>query len=313
MATALSTAVRSDLLRDLIILDTEGDPFQKMKACSVITHCELTLQRVPWSGLQMKNERGPSSLRFSGDDADSGRWMVSTRGSGLPGTYERSVYRALEWIAIGNSVAQRVPFRNPLIVHPREICERLCWRTTQPQFEAIEKAMRTLCEVEILEIEALSAPPRKLGILRSVIAGSRRSARSSAACPHFVVYFDRHFEESVNSGKIVPMNWGLWIALRNPVAQRLLELLELQFAKPEGPETVRVQFDELGELLPLNPALGRPERCSLLEQAHLPLIRRGYLRKVEWECADSICYRAGPTVMAMRCHPEMPRWLRLFP
>jgi hypothetical protein len=233
---------------------------------------------------------------------------VSCRGANLVGSYERAVFRALEWIAVDGSLAQGLPFRNPLIVHPRDICERLCWRATQPQFEAIEQAMQSLCRIEIEESDGKpGVPPRRFGLLRSVIAGTQRTVNRSLTCPQFVVYFDRCFIDSVNAGRIRPLNWGLWIALRDPLAQRLLEIIDPEFGHPDGQGSVDFCSDTLARLLPLSPSLPRNRRGILLEQAHEALIRRGYLRKVERHASGSSefhRYHPGPTYQAMQVRLE---------
>jgi hypothetical protein len=207
METVAVPTLRIDPAAELIDLSDPEDPFQRMKTCSVVTYGESTLLRLPWSGLHGRHERGPGSISF---DHAGERWTVTSRGTPFPGTYERQVFRALEWIAIDASVAQGLPFANPIVVHPRDLCERLCWRATQSQFDAIEQAMQALCRVEI------ESGGRKFGLLRSAIPGSQRSVHRSQTCPHFVVYFDRSFVESVNAGRLRPINWGLWIALRDP-------------------------------------------------------------------------------------------------
>jgi hypothetical protein len=312
METVMAAAPRVDPVVELIDLSCPEDPFQRMKACSVVTYGEATLMRLPWSGLHRRNERGPASLSLglAENDAPAGRrWSVAVRGQSLIGTYERSVFRALEWVAIDGSIAQGVPFANPLVVHPRDICERLCWRATQPQFEAIEEAMETLCKVEIEETVASDADPAaeparttRFGLLRSVHAGTQRTVNRSLTCPQFVVYFDRTFVESVNAGRIRPLNWGLWIALRDPLAQRLLEIVDPEFANHDGRVSAAIESETLARLLPLPPSLPRARRRVLLEQGHEALIRRGYLRNVERHssgAAEFYLYRPGPTYLAM--------------
>jgi hypothetical protein len=312
METVLSAvAPRLDPAAELIDLSCPEDPFQRMKSCSVVTYGETTLMRLPWSGLNRKNERGMLSLDLDPADGHAARWSVSNRAAPLPGTYERSVFRALEWIALDASVARGVPFANPLIVHPRDICERLCWRATQPQFEAIEQAMQNLCRLEVEE-STPAAPGRhasvsRFGLLRSAIAGTQRTVNRSLTCPHFVVYFDRFFVDSVNAGRIRPLNWGLWIALRDPAAQRLLEIIDPEFANHDGRVTASVESETLARLLPLPSSLPRNRRRVLLEQAHEALVRRGYLRKVERHasgCAEFYLYHPGPTRQAMQFRLE---------
>jgi hypothetical protein len=310
---ATATPPRLDPAAELIDLSCPEDPFQRMKACSVVTYGEATLMRLPWSGLHRKNERGIASVSLDPSEdpfPSSAGWSVSGRGQSLVGSYERSVFRALEWIAIDGSLVQGIPFANPLIVHPRDICERLCWRATQPQFEAIEQAMLTLCKVEIEETtpppaDRPSDPPRvsRYGLLRSAIAGTQRTVNRSLTCPQFVVYFDRFFVESVNAARIRPLNWGLWIALRDPLAQRLLEIIDPEFGNHDGRVSAAIESDVLARLLPLPPSLPRSRRRLLLEQGHEALRKRGYVRNVERHASGSsefFLYHPGPTWHAMR-------------
>src|SRR5436190_16390131 len=322
METVLAAAApRLDPAAELIDLACPEDPFQRMKACSVVTYGEATLMRLPWSGLQRRNERGILSLELAlAEDAPastSSRWSVSNRSAPLLGTYERSVFRALEWIALDGSLVRGVPFANPLVVHPRDICERLCWRATQPQFEAIEQAMQNLCRIEIEESSASGRPAAvaRFGLLRSAIAGTQRTVNRSLTCPHFVVYFDRFFVDSVNAGRIRPLNWSLWIALRDPGAQRLLEIIDPEFANHDGRVTASMESEMLGQLLPLPPSLPRNKRRILLERAHEALIRRGYLRKVERHASGSAefyLYHPGPTRQAMQFRLEQQPGIRSY-
>jgi hypothetical protein len=323
METVLAgVAPRLDPAAELIDLSCPDDPFQKMKSCSVVTYGEATLMRLPWSGLQRKNERGILSLELelaedSAAQAAHSRWSVSNRAAPLLGTYERSVFRALEWIALDGSLARGIPFANPLVVHPRDICERLCWRATQPQFEAIEQAMQRLCRIEIEETSpgAAGKPPAvsRFGLLRSAIAGTQRTVNRSLTCPQFILYFDRSFVESVNAGRIRPLNWSLWIALRDPAAQRLLEIIDPEFANHDGRVTASMESETLARLLPLAPSLPRNRRRILLEQAHEALTRRGYLRKVERHASGSAefyLYHPGPTRQAMQFRLEQQPGVR---
>jgi len=302
METVAVPTLRIDPVAELIDLTDPEDPFQRMKTCSVVTYGEATLQRMPWSGLNRPNERSLSAVTH---EEAGGRWTVSTRGT-FPGTYERSVFRALEWIAIDDSVAQGAAFENPLVVHPRDLCERLCWRATQPQFDAIEQALQTLCRVVIEETPA-GKPTRRYGLLRSAIPGSQRSVHRSQTCPQFVVYFDKRFVDSINAGHVRPINWGLWIALRDPAAQRILEILEPEFVGRDGGARAAIDAELLARLMPLSPSLSRLRRRAILDQAHAALVRRGYLRTVERRAcgaSETLLYEPGLTFRAMRYRLE---------
>lgn len=303
METVAVPRFHIDPVAELIDLTDPEDPFQRMKSCSVVTYGESLLQRLPWSGLNRPNERG---LGAATHEEGGVRWTVSSRGGPFPGSYERSIFRALEWIAIDDSIAQGAAFENPLVIHPRDLCERLCWRATQPQFDAIEQALQNLCRVVIEETPA-GKPPRRYGLLRSAIPGSQRSVHRSQTCPQFVVYFDQRFVDSINAGHVRPINWGLWIALRDPAAQRILEIIEPEFVVPDGRARASIDADLLSSLLPLSPALSRGRRRTILDQAHAALVRRGYLGKAERRAcgtSDMLIYEPGLTFRAMRYRLE---------
>jgi len=277
----------------LALASSDGsEPFSnRMKSCSVVVYSESTLYRKPWSGLHRGGERG--SRRMA---APAGR--AANRRPARPGTFERALFRALEWIAVDNSVAQGVPFANPLVLHPRDICERLCWRATQPQFRAIEAGLQTLCRVRI-PADTRGAS-KTFGVLKSAAPKTPRGTGQNAICPDSIIHFDARFVESINAGNIVPLNWGLWVALHDPLAQRLMEVLEAEWPEPaqRAPATFTVDF--LSERLPFSPALGRGRRKELLDQAHEDLIRQGYLRQTESLSLNRTRYHPGMTFLAMR-------------
>lgn len=255
---------------------------QRMKACSVVTYSERALYRLPWCGLHARPSRS------------------AAKGSGNPGAFERTLFRALEWIAIDQSVAQGVPFSNPLIVHPRDICERLCWRATQPQFRAIEQGFEALCRLRLQGAPEDGPGSKSFGVLRSAVAATPRGGGHNQICPDFIIHFDGRFIDSINAGHILPINWGLWVALQDPLTQRLLEILEFEWPHRGDWLSATLDLDLLSERLPLRGPLGRLQRQALLAQAHDTLIREGYLRQVELRSGDRYRYAPGNTFLAMR-------------
>jgi hypothetical protein len=160
--------------------------------------------------------------------------------------------------------------------------------------------MQHLCRVEIEE-----GTGARFGLLRSAIAGTQRTVNRSLTCPQFVVYFDRAFVDSVNAGHVRPINWGLWIALRDPIAQRLLEILDPEVRG--GTAVPTLDAEVLARLLPLSSSIARNRRRILLEQAHASLKTRGYVQRVDRHSTgstDLYTYRPGPTYVAMQYRLE---------
>ncbi len=251
----------------------------RAKLCSVVSYSESVLFRLPWATLRPDLRVLPGSSR------------AVPQGAPAPGSCERLLFRALEWMAVDRSIARGVPFENPLTVHPRDLCERLCWRATQPQFLAIERALATLTRVRIAGDRG--APG--FGVLSSAVPETRRMTNPSSICPNFVIHFDGRFVESINAGRLVPVNWSLWVALHDAVARRLLEVLEAQW-----PDPARVRPATFSAQIPLPPALGAPERRAVLDRAHQELLREEYLSNVTPLSGGRLRYAPGSTFDAMR-------------
>jgi len=269
----------------------------RARVCSVVTYSESVLFRRPWAGLRPQLRALPA--------ADSRR--PSTPRASAPGTGERLLLRALEWMAVERSVARGTPFKNPMTVHPRDVCERLCWRATLPQFLAIERSLQALTAARLAETDG--APPS--GVLRSATPDARR-ASPAAICPSYFVTFDDRFVQSINAGNLVAVNWSLWVALHDPVARRLLEVLEAEWPAQAEPGPAVFSADRLSALLPLPPELGATQRRELLERAHEELVLQEYLTAADPISLDRYRYRPGSTFQAMRLRlpPARERMLR---
>src|SRR5581483_8959244 len=208
----------------------------RARVCSVVTFSEPVLFRRPWAGLRPQLRALPAS--------DSRRGP--TPRASAPGTGERLLLRALEWMAVERSVARGTPFANPMVVHPRDVCERLCWRATLPQFLAIERSLQSLTAARVALADG--APPSR--ILLSASPDARR-ASPAAICPSYFVEFDDRFVHSINAGNLIPVNWSLWVALHDPVARRLLEVLESEWPAQSEPAPAAFGADLLAARLPL--------------------------------------------------------------
>jgi hypothetical protein len=288
------------------------EAFKVFKTCSVLAYSEMTLLHLPWSGVDHKDKRLPISIALLlREDLTSFRgraqWDVSCQGEALGGTYERSVFRALEWIALGGSLALGIPFANPLVVHPREICDRLCWKATQPEFKAIDRAMKRISMIRIRRL--IPGKPgefpvtQTMGLLHLSIQSTIRNVTPFHGWPNYLVYFDRFFVNSVNAGRILPLNWALWISLEDPIARRLLEILDFEFSHDGHSNPATIEVERLSSLVPLHGAMPLYQRRNLLERAHAILIREGYLARVGAGVSRGqslFTYHAGPTYYAMR-------------
>lgn len=289
------------------------DPFGPRKACPVLFYSEANLLRLPWSVMDRSQVASTRRIAYRPPGAKA-QWTVLAGRRGMPGPYERSVFRAWEWMALEFSVCKGKPCPNPLLFHPKEVCERLRLREREVNFAAVEDAMRRLAEVEIVDTGFLLPPPGGRFRLIADIAWHRpeRAERRSLHARH-ALFFDGPYARSVNAGRVRPLNWELWVSLEEPVAQRLVEILDADFSRREP----RVAWDyaELCQLIPIRAHRRMNGAVTLLNRAHEELVARQYLEAAEWDLrgpSPRIRYAAGSAYFAMqeRLRPSGRPWPR---
>ena len=99
----------------------------------------------------------------------------------------------------------------------------------------------------------------------------------------FFLELNLPFLSSLASFYVKPIDFEYYESLRNPVAQRLYELLGVKFYGLKDSPYVRVPYTKLCRLLPLTPQRHRSRARQQLEAAHDKLVETGYLADVEWE------------------------------
>lgn len=286
----------------------EEDPFADLKTCPVISYCEATLLQLPWAVLETSRSRRPQRLHFEVDgELPQGHfdrsWTVSPGARGLPGPFEREVFRALEWMALEKFFAHGRRFENPLLFQIPEICERLCLKELSTHYRAIDRSIRLLSE---LEIERSSLSPwtraREIPALSQRVKLIERLAFDPRPGPHrrpafrkHALFFGRYFVDSINSGRIRAMNWGLWISLRRPLSRRLLEVLDFAAAPAGTRRSLTLPMSRLARLLPVRGSLDRGRLRVLLDQAHEELLAKKHFESVEWTASlePIVTYQPG--------------------
>lgn len=274
--------------------------FSERKACPVLVRSERTLLRLPWAVLDEREAGRARSFAVklpAGDPRARGvrRWEVFAGPSGMPGPFERGVFRACEWMALERSAGRR---RRPGGGHSfsvREVCERLRLPERPHVPSRIFQALRRLAEVSIVEHHTSGLTrPRKLF---QRLAFGNYEGRPFLA--RHTVLFDRPFEESVLSGRARALNWELWVSLEQPIAQRLTELLDEEFSASDEPAPVTCPGAALRSLLPLEgpPGVGALRRA--LASAHEELLDRRYVAAVQWS-GPRVRYSPGVTFQALQ-------------
>lgn len=289
--------------------ETEIDPFADLKTCPVISYCEATLLQLPWAVLEAQRSRRPHRVQFEVDGelpkghADRS-WRVGSGPSGLPGPFEREVFRALEWIALEKFHAQGRRFQNPLYFQVPEVCERLCLKELSTNYRAVDRAIRDLAEVDI-ERTSLSAWSRsretpafsqRVRLIDRVAFDPRPGPHRRPAFRRHALYFGRYFVDSINAGRIRAMNWSVWIALKQTLSRRLLEILDFDSGLTAGRRELGYSLENLARLVPLREGFRSQAVREALDRAHAELIDQKYLESAEWIGSSPearIVYRPG--------------------
>lgn len=94
-----------------------------------------------------------------------------------------------------------------------------------------------------------------------------------------VVALGREYRHSLNSNHIIPLDYELWRSLRNPVGRRLMEILSGKFyglSRRRG-KVLTQDYQELCEILPLEPQRYLSDARQSLRRAHAELVHHSFL------------------------------------
>ncbi len=258
------------------------------KSCALRVWSEETLLRLPWAALKGGCS---ASLAYRGPSPGRSRvvWEAAGR-DGLPGPFEREVFRACEWTAIEEARRTGGELPDPFVFTGRDLCERLCLRETPAMAERLHAAFRRLAGLRLkgtpigglLELaDGFAAPWSESRGLET-----RRSIR-----------FDPAFRASVKAGRTVALCWDAWIS-GGPGARRLLEILAPELAGFRETGEISLHVADLARLFPLRD--GSLE--EVLTAAHVQLQASGFLRAVRRAGTGSfarVIYEKGKAAEAL--------------
>ncbi|HXG61274.1 MAG TPA: hypothetical protein VNO22_07870 [Planctomycetota bacterium] len=278
--------------------------FAERKACPVLVYAEQSLLKYPWSALDETEAGRPDIVMVRFPERRDGRsflrtWEIRPGPEGLPGPFDRAVFRACEWTALETRVGARRSVPSVLTVSVREILERLRL-AERPHLPArIHQALRRLAGLEIVEREGGGAPSRRRRLFAQLTLST---AEGRPFLARHAVGFDRFYTLSANMGGIRPLNWELWVSLERPLAQRLVEILDAEFERREPRVPAACGLSELRQRAPL-PDTSAAQSRRALDEAHAELLDRRYLARVEWKGrlpGARVEYTPGATYEAFR-------------
>jgi hypothetical protein len=277
---------------------------------------ELNLNRFPFASLWDKDAGKPGSIVIrreipAGATKSVFEWVVTAdqtpigskpyEARGLPGPFERKVFRAIERIVLGRTLKRGMPLVNP---QPLEIMEILDTLKITPQGKNYQRVTQALARLKTTTIscsglvDAKTTTPAK-GVLFSPISeiwwAGTKNPSTGVVITKTQVCFPQLYLDSVNAFDVRPIDWDLWLALgKRPLAQRLYEILELKFYGLKDSPYAYFTYDELCQVLPTRPqghpaavmhTLGRAH--DLLKSVSVDRVggteKMGLLEKVEWQ------------------------------
>jgi hypothetical protein len=277
-------------------------------------YSELNLNRFPFASLWDKDAGRPGEIVVrralkAGETESQMEWIVRGPASsgtedyqagGLPGPFERKIFRALEKIILGRTIGKGMPLENPQRVEIKEILETLRMSVQTINYRRVTQALARLKSTQISAtgiVTARKGTPAR-GALFSPLSeiwwAGTKDPHTGTVVRNTHVYFPQIYLDSVNSRNLRPIDWELWLALgKRPIAQRLYEILEMRFFGLKDSPYVVFGYDELCQLMPMR----RQERPGVamhtLDRGHelLKVVsvqrtsgveRVSLLEKIEW-------------------------------
>jgi hypothetical protein len=242
------------------------------KRSEIEFYSELNLNRFPFASLWDKDAGKPGSIVCrrsvkAGETESSVEWIVRAettggkedyQAAGLPGPFERKVFRALERIILGRTIGKGLPLANPHPIETKEILETLRMTVQTINYRRVTQALARLKSAQISctgIVTSRKATPSR-GALFSPLSeiwwAGTKDPHTGNVVRKTQLYFPQIYLDSVNSHNLRPIDWDLWLALgQRPVAQRLYEILEMRFFGLKDSPYVVFGYEELCQLMPM--------------------------------------------------------------
>jgi hypothetical protein len=253
-------------------------------------YSELNLNRFPFASLFDKDTGKPGAIVVrrelrAGRTGSLFEWVVSPGESvpsasggprgGLPGPFDRRVFRALEKIVMGRSIMKGEPLANPQPIEIKEVLETLRLTVQTHNYRSVTRALGRLQGTQISctgLVKAGQAAPAR-GVTFSPLSEIRWAGEADPETGLRIdrtrIYFAPFYLESVNSFNVRPIDWDLWLALGpRPLAQRLYEILEMGFFGLKDSPYKHFGYAELCQLLPSRPQAKKSDAMRVLGRAH---------------------------------------------
>ena len=267
-------------------------------------YSELNLNRFPFASLFDKDTGKPGAIVVrqtihAGRTDSVFEWIVSpgesvpsgdgARKGGLPGPFDRRVFRALEKIVMARSIMKGEPLVNPQPIEIKEVLETLRLTVQTHNYRSVTRALGRLQGTQIScsgIVKSKGGGPAK-GVTFSPLSEIRWAGEADPETGLRIdrtrIYFAPFYLESVNSYNVRPIDWDLWLALNErPLAQRLYEILEMGFFGLKDSPYKHFAYSELCQLLPTRPQAKKSDAMRVLERAHEAL------REVEVKRRDGV-------------------------
>ena len=252
-------------------------------------YSEINLCRFPFAYLYDKDTGRTDKNAFievhktAWGGTDKFHWIVTPDAQqGMPGPFDRKVFRAIEKIVYGRTLAQGSDLTNPQPISPVWILNSLRMKVGGTGVEATCRALDRLSTFNI-ECKGIEAPTpeqrrhrrrgrRAKGLrwrpLANLLWAGETHEETGAVYDHTMIWFDNFYLKSFNNANIRPIDWDVWLALKRPIAQRLYEMLEIKFYGLRHSEYVAFNFLELCQLLPMTAQKYRSWSQKTLDRAH---------------------------------------------
>lgn len=238
------------------------------------------------------------------------KWHVlANEKIGMPGPAARMTFRALERVILSRTVHVGKQLTNPQVFTIEEILRELGYRFHSTNCHAVKKHLEQIKALNIRDMgyASIKAPGqnRALPIRQPAVESSSDSALfnlinkvrfkkqtnvDGSVVRENYVEFGSDYVAAVNSGYVMPLNWDLWLELAKvPLAQRLYEVLSLDFYGLLHSPYVVYEYPEWSALMPVRPQSFKSyvERTS--EKAHNLLIKHSIISsESKWELADPV-------------------------
>jgi hypothetical protein len=276
------------------LLPVEEQEPEKALASFEALRSDVNLLKYPIFSLDDKDVKRRTSLKCSVVIEKEGKklealWeVVAPKERGYPGPFDKKVHLAI--LEMINEMEP--PIKNPITFTTHELLKRIGYKKNpgKASYKKVADSLLRLVSFTITSEGTFYIKRDKKWLTKAFhlydeVARRGETLPGGGIADKNYIWLSQYYLDNINHGYTAPLALPFYKSVKNPIAQRLYEILSVRLygVIRQGGQFYNIDYHNLCQLLPLTPQKIYKYAKRQLKKAHEELEDEGYLEKVEWD------------------------------